>query len=35
MSERTYLIIKDQFDLDLEASEVVMKGKGKVTTYLV
>ena len=35
LSAKTYLLIKDDFGLDLTHSEVTMKGKGKVKTYLV
>ena len=35
LSAKTYLLIKDDFGLNLTHSEVTMKGKGKVKTYLV
>lgn len=35
ISERTYQLIKEKFGLNLTKSEVTMKGKGKVKTYLV
>ena len=35
ISERTYQLIKEKFGLNLTQSEVTMKGKGKVKTYLV
>ena len=34
LSEKTYLLIKDDFGLNLPPSEVIMKGKGTVKTYL-
>ena len=34
LSEKTYLLIKDDFGLNLAPSEFVMKGKGRVKTYL-
>ena len=34
MSECTYKLIKDDFELDLNPTEVFMKGKGNVKTYL-
>ena len=35
LSAKTYLLIKDDFGLNLTHSEVTMKGKGKVKTYSV
>ena len=35
ISEKTYNLIKEEFGLNLTQSEVSMKGKGMVKTYLV
>ena len=35
MSECTYHLIRDYFELNREATEVFMKGKGNVKTYLI
>ena len=35
MSECTYHLIRDYFELNLDATEIFMKGKGNVKTYLI